>query len=292
MKQIMAEYIKYIKNKNLSNNTLEAYVRDITNFMEFLEERDENFGDVDSTIITVYTSKLKKEGKADSSIIRTLSTLKGLFKFMIVNGYASEDPLISYEVPKSKRNVPKILSVEEVEKLLNAPDVLTNKGKRDKAMLEIMYACGLKISELLDLKIFNVNLEMKYVKCKGSKNSERIIPIGSYAVKCINNYLQVRDDLNYEKLDYLFFNNKGRRMSRQGFWKIIKAYAEDACIDKNINSYTLRHSFAVHLLQNGANLTAVQRMLGHRNVSATQIYSEAVDDIKLLDVYKNAHPRA
>lgn len=159
-------------------------------------------------------------------------------------------------------------------------------------MLELMYATGVKITELLNLNIYDINLKFNYIKCRGSKKRERIIPIGSYAINCLKNYLEVRPVINVYNLDYLFLNLKGTQMTRQGFWKIIKFYAKEASIDKEIDSYTLRHSFAVHLLQNGADIKSVQELLGHKDLAATQIYSSISKKSKIAEVYKNAHPRA
>jgi integrase/recombinase XerD len=195
-------------------------------------------------------------------------------------------------MPKLKRNIPPILTVEEVDKLLQAPDLNTEKGIRDKAMLEVMYATGMKVSELLNITTFDVNLKLCYIKCNGSKNIERIIPIGSYAVNCLNEYLKIRPSLNIYNLDYLFLNLQSTKMTRQGFWKIVKYYAKLSGIKKEINSYTLRHSFAVHLLQNGADIRVVQELLGHRDMATTQIYSTICKKSKIVEVYKKTHPRA
>ncbi|NFV70717.1 site-specific tyrosine recombinase XerD, partial [Clostridium botulinum] len=228
---------------------------------------------------------------ANSSIVRNIVSIRNFYKYLIQKNIVSEDPTLGYEIPKIERNIPKILSVEEVDKLLNSPNS-SKKGLRDKAMLELMYATGVKITELLNLDIYDINLKFNYIKCRGSKKRERIIPIGSYAVKCLKNYLEVRPIINAYNLDYLFLNLKGTQMTRQGFWKIIKFYAKEASIDKEIDSYTLRHSFAVHLLQNGADIKSVQELLGHKDLAATQIYSSISKKSKIAEVYKNAHPRA
>jgi integrase/recombinase XerD len=207
-------------------------------------------------------------------------------------GIVSENPVMDYEIPKLKHNIPKILTIEEVDKLLSVPDLTTNKGIRDKAMLEVVYATGMKVTELLNLTIYDINLKLSYIKCRDSKKQERIIPIGSFAVKCIEEYLKIRPHINIYNLDLLFLNLKGVQMTRQGFWKIIKYYADEAGIDKTINAFTLRHSFAVHLLQNGADIKSVQELLGHKDMSATQIYSSISRKNKIAEVYKKFHPRA
>jgi len=291
MKNIIENYIKDLQKKNLSKNTLEAYKRDVEKFSEFVKGREENILSVDTVTIMAFVQYLQREGRATSSIVRNIVSIRNFYKYLIRKNMVSEDPTLGYEIPKIERTIPKILSVEEVDKLLNSPDS-SKKGLRDKSMLELMYATGVKITDLLNLNIYDINLKFNYIKCRGSKKRERIIPIGSYAVKCLKNYLKVRPAINVYNLDYLFLNLKGTQMTRQGFWKIIKFYAKEASIDKEIDSYTLRHSFAVHLLQNGADIKSVQELLGHKDLAATQIYSSISKKSKIAEVYKNAHPRA
>ncbi|EPY2280359.1 site-specific tyrosine recombinase XerD [Clostridium sporogenes] len=291
MKNIIENYIKDLQKKNLSKNTLEAYKRDVEKFSEFVKGREENILSVDTVTIMAFVQYLQREGRATSSIVRNIVSIRNFYKYLIRKNMVSEDPTLGYEIPKIERTIPKILSVEEVDKLLNSPDS-SKKGLRDKSMLELMYATGVKITELLNLNIYDINLKFNYIKCRGSKKRERIIPIGSYAVKCLKNYLKVRPAINVYNLDYLFLNLKGTQMTRQGFWKIIKFYAKEASIDKEIDSYTLRHSFAVHLLQNGADIKSVQELLGHKDLAATQIYYSISKKSKIAEVYKNAHPRA
>jgi len=291
MKNIIENYIKDLQKKNLSKNTLDAYRRDMEKFRDFVSSREEKILSVDTVTIMAFVQYLQKQGQANSSIVRNIVSIRNFYKYLIKKNIVSEDPTLGYEIPKIERNIPKILSVEEVDKLLNSPNS-SKKGLRDKAMLELMYATGVKITELLNLDIYDINLKFNYIKCRGSKKRERIIPIGSYAVKCLKNYLEVRPIINAYNLDYLFLNLKGTQMTRQGFWKIIKFYAKEASIDKEIDSYTLRHSFAVHLLQNGADIKSVQELLGHKDLAATQIYSSISKKSKIAEVYKNAHPRA
>ncbi|EPY2271335.1 site-specific tyrosine recombinase XerD [Clostridium sporogenes] len=291
MKNIIEIYIKDLQKKNLSKNTLEAYRRDVEKFSEFVKSREEKILSVDTVTIMAFVQYLQRERRATSSIVRNIVSIRNFYKYLIKKNMVSEDPTLGYEIPKIERTIPKILSVEEVDKLLNSPDS-SKKGLRDKSMLELMYATGVKITELLNLNIYDINLKFNYIKCRGSKKRERIIPIGSYAVKCLKNYLEVRPAINVYNLDYLFLNLKGTQMTRQGFWKIIKFYAKEASIDKEIDSYTLRHSFAVHLLQNGADIKSVQELLGHKDLAATQIYSSISKKSKIAEVYKNAHPRA
>ncbi|NEZ46284.1 site-specific tyrosine recombinase XerD [Clostridium niameyense] len=291
MSSVLEGYLKELQRKSLSKNTIDAYNRDITKFKEFATTREEDLKSATTVTIMAYVQHLEKTGHATSSIVRNIVSIRNFYKYLIKKGIILEDPTLSYDIPKVQRNIPKILSVEEVDALLNSPDN-SKKGLRDKAMLELMYATGTKVTELLNLTIYDINLKFNYIKCRGTKSKERIIPIGSYAVNCLKEYLQVRPELNIYNLDYLFLNLKGTQLTRQGFWKIIKHYAKETGIDKAINAYTLRHSFAVHLLQNGADIKSVQELLGHRDLAATQIYSTISRKSKIAQVYKNAHPRA
>lgn len=292
MDEFLLRYINYLKSKNMSKNTLDAYKRDIDRFLKFLLLREEDLKSIDEISIMAFVEELHKNKKANSSIVRNIISIRNFYKYLNKQGIINEDPIINYEIPKIERNMPQILTLEEVNKLLNAPDLTTEKGIRDKAMLEVMYATGVKVTELLNITTFDVNLKLSYIKCRGSKNKDRIIPIGSYAVDCINSYNKVRQILNIYNLEYLFLNLQSTKMTRQGFWKIIKQYARVAGINKEINSYTLRHSFAVHLLQNGADIKSVQELLGHKDMAATQIYSNISRKSKIAEVYKKAHPRA
>lgn len=292
MKNLLTIYIDNLQNNKLTRNTVEAYARDVKRFIEFTENRNESLETVDDITIMAYSEHLRKEGCANSSIARSIISIRNYYKYLIKNNFAEHDPTAYFSIPKIKRNIPQILSVEEIDELLNQPDGLTFKGCRDKAMLELMYATGVKVSELLSLSIYDINLELLYIRCNNGKKNERMIPIGTHAVRCLSQYLKIRSEINLNNLSLLFFNTKGDKMSRQGFWKIIKEYAKKANIKKTINSYTLRHSFAVHLLQNGADITSVQELLGHNSMSTTQIYSNISKKSKIAEVYKNAHPRA
>ncbi|MGG7164039.1 site-specific tyrosine recombinase XerD [Clostridium ihumii] len=291
MNKLLKLYVEQMQNKNLSYNTIEAYVRDISNFISYLEESEESLESINTDAIILYVEKLRKEGKANTSIIRNIVSIRNFYKYLVINKFVDEDPTLAYDLPRNKKEIPEILTIEEVERLLEAPDD-DYKGLRDKAMLEIMYATGTKVSELLNLTMYDKNLELSYIRVKEKHDEERIIPLGRIAVKYLKKYLEVRDELNINKLDYIFLNSKGQKMTRQGFWKIIKKYAEDASINKHVNANTLRHSFAVHLLQNGADIKSVQELLGHNSMTATQIYSFISRQNKLEEVYKKAHPRA
>ncbi|MBV4418650.1 site-specific tyrosine recombinase XerD [Clostridium tyrobutyricum] len=292
MNSILLDYVYALQKKQVSKNTLDAYVRDISKFCDFIKNRDENIKDIEVVSVMAYVQYLQKEGRAVSSIIRNIVSLRSFYKYLMLKGLVDENPVLYYDMPKIKHTIPKILTVDEVDKLLDSPDLSKDKGVRDKAMLETMYASGMKVMELLSLTIYDMNLKLSYIKCRNSRKQERIIPIGSIAVKYLKKYLNVRNRLNTYNLDFLFLNLRGVQMSRQGFWKIVKYYAEKSDIDKNINAFTLRHSFAVHLLQNGADIRSVQELLGHKDLSATEIYESILKKNKIAEVYKKAHPRA
>jgi integrase/recombinase XerD len=292
MSNLLLKYVEDLEKKHVSKNTLDAYVRDISRFNDFIKERKEEITEIEIVSVMAYVQHLQKEGKAVSSIVRNIVSLRNFYKYLMRKGIITENPVVNYEIPKIKHNIPKVLTIEEVDKLLSAPNANINKGIRDKAMLEVVYATGMKVTELLNLTIYDINLKLSYIKCKGSKDQERIIPIGSFAVRCLEEYLKIRPKINGYNLDLLFLNLKGVQMTRQGFWKIIKYYADEADIDKAINAFTLRHSFAVHLLQNGADIKSVQELLGHKDLSATQIYSSISRKNKIAEVYKKSHPRA
>jgi len=292
LESFLLGYAEQLEKKHMSKNTLDAYIRDISRFYNFIKKRKGNLEEVEVVSIMAYVQYLQKEGKAISSIVRNIVSLRNFYKYLMVKGVINENPLLYYEIPKVKHNIPKVLTVDEVDKLLNSPDSTTYKGIRDKAMLEIMYAAGMKVMELLTLTIYDIDLKFSYIRCKSLKNKERLVPIGSVAVKYLKNYLDIRPKLNIYNLDTLFLNLRGAAMSRQGFWKIVKYYAKKSKIDKDINAFTLRHSFAVHLLQNGADIKSVQELLGHKDLSATQIYSSVLKKNKIAEVYKKSHPRA
>ena len=292
MNNLLTIYAESLKSNKLTRNTVEAYTRDVKRFIEFIEYRNETLETIDCITIMTYSEQLRKEGYVNSSIARNIVSIRNYFKYLIKNNFAEHDPTAYFSIPKIKRNIPQILSIEEIDELLNQPDESSNKGCRDKAMLELMYATGIKVSELLSLTVYDINLESLYITCNNSKKNERIIPIGNQAVRCLSLYLKIRDKMNLNNLNLLFLNTKSDKMTRQGFWKIIKEYAKKTNIEKTINSYTIRHSFAVHLLQNGAGISSVQELLGHNSMATTQIYSSIVKKSKIAEIYKNTHPRA
>lgn len=292
MEELIERYLNCSKNKRLSKNTLDAYRRDMNKFLKFVKSRNENFYDLDEITVMSYVQSLIKDNIANSSINRNIVTIRNFYKFLNQNKIIKDSPIINYELPQVKRNLPDILTIEEIERLLSTPDIDTPRGMRDRAMLELMYATGIKVSEITNLSIFDINLDMCYIRCRGSKNKERIIPLGSVAITYIKEYLSIRKSMSEVTNTFLFLNSRGNKITRQGFWKIVKNYAKEAGINKDINLYTFRHSFAVHLLQNGADIKSVQELLGHVDMTATQIYYSITKKNKLIEVYKNAHPRA
>ena len=295
MESYVNQFINYLDvERGLAQNTLESYGRDLHQIENYLE--DGNMGmlkDSNRTTIITYLGSLQTKGRAVSTISRNLAAIKSFYQYLVRERYLENDPAAKVESPKIEKKLPKVLTISEVEELLKQPSTLLPTGLRDKAMLELLYATGIRVSELISLNISDINLEMGYIKCYGKGAKERIVPLGSIAVKCVQDYLNKgRSKLirTYEEAA-LFVNHHGNRLTRQGFWKIIKKYAHEAAIDKDITPHTLRHSFATHLLENGADLRSVQKMLGHADISTTQIYTHVTNN-HLKEVYDKTHPRA
>ncbi|KNF07423.1 tyrosine recombinase XerD [Gottschalkia purinilytica] len=288
-------FANYLESeKELSTNTIECYIRDLKQFTNYLE--DNNLADilnVSKTLILTYLMHLQKQGKSISTVSRNIASLRSFYQYMLNEGVISKDPTINLQSPKQEKKVPNILTPNEIEILLDQPDINTSKGIRDKSMLELLYAAGIRVSELISLKVSDVNLDLGYICCSKSNSNERVVPIGKIAVEILTIYINDHRDkfLKDNNEESLFLNYHGKKLTRQGFWKIIKSYTKKANIDKTITPHTLRHSFAVHLLQNGADLRSVQEMLGHSDISTTQIYT-LVTKNRIKEVYKKAHPRA
>ncbi|NMB26659.1 MAG: site-specific tyrosine recombinase XerD [Tissierellia bacterium] len=293
---IMNEYIDYMENeKELTFNTLEAYKRDIIQFKNYLvKNKIDDLIAVNKTVVITYLMSLQKEGKATSTISRNLASIRCFYQYLLNNNLIDEDPTLNLRSPKPERKLPNILTKEEVNLLLSQPSRDNFKGSRDKAMLELLYATGIRVSEIVALDLDKLNLELGYLHLDDSSLNERVIPIGSVALKYLKNYIEeYRNEVLGKREEIaVFLNYNGNRLTRQGFWKIIKQYAIKLKLDKKITPHTLRHSFAVHLLQNGADIKTVQEMLGHSDISTTQMYSFATNNKELRDVYKKSHPRA
>lgn len=292
MNDKITSYLSNLNDQGKSKNTIDAYRRDLKKFSDFMEEESLPLDKFEELQIVSYTEYLMETGISKSSIIRNLVTLRNLYKFLRRQGFVLEAPILYYELPHLDRDLPEVLTLDEIKSLLDAPDLATNKGKRDKAILELLYATGLKVSELISLKVEDVYLDRFYLICRGAKGKERVIPIGSAAVEALRRYLEVRDRMALESSDILFTSNHGESITRQGVWKLLKNYIEDVGIEKDVNLNTLRHSFAVHLLDNGAEVKAVQEMLGHTDINATMKYEELKKNNKLMEIYRQSHPRA
>jgi integrase/recombinase XerD len=294
MEVIVQKYINFLeKDKRLSLNTLQSYRRDIEQYITYLAEINlHNITNTNKTTIITYLLNLQKKGRATSTISRNLASIRSFYQYVSKNKIIDQDPTSELESPKVEKKLPQILSTKEVELLLEQPKCIDLKGFRDKAMLELLYATGIRVTELISLDLTDINIEMGFIKCnKGTR--ERMIPIGSMAISAIQEYLKKSRGLLIQRSDEkaLFVNINGRRLTRQGFWKIIKQYKNQAKINKDITPHTLRHSFAAHLLENGADLRSIQEMLGHSDISSTQIYAQMAKN-KIKEIYKKTHPRA
>lgn len=278
--------------KSASSNTLSSYLRDVRQFAAWLESEGIALPQATQYDIKHYAKYLNKKGKSDATIVRSVASLKSFYSYMLATHHIPDNPAKGFKPPKLERKLPEILTGKEVDLFLDQPDVSDEKGCRDKAMLELLYATGIRVTELISLDIHDVNLSMGFIRCAG-KGKERIVPLYKAAVRALSSYVNdIRPQLLGDPLQTaLFVNMNGERMSRQGFWKIVKFYQEKAGIIKDITPHTLRHSFAAHLLENGADLRSIQEMLGHADISSTQVYAQVVNQ-KLRDVYAKAHPRA
>lgn len=281
------------KEKQLSANTLESYRRDIRQFEAYLKEHNLSLDKVTKTIIITYLIYLQKLGKATSTISRNLASIRCFYQFMLNSRYIESDPSANLESPKVEKKMPSVLTKKEVELLLEQPVPSDPKGSRDKAMLELLYATGIRVSELISLELSDVDLNAGCIICRNNDNKVRSIPIGNIALKYLKLYLsEYRRKLCTDSdNNLLFVNFHGKKLTRQGFWKIIKYYTNKAKINKVITPHTLRHSFAVHLVENGADLQVIQEMLGHSDISTTQIYSK-MNKNRVKEVYNKTHPRA
>ena len=286
-------FLEFLQNeKKLSDNTLQSYKRDILQFEEYVEKHRINYAKMNQEDIKTYLSHLQELGKKSSTISRNLASIRSFYQFLMRTRKVKHNPTDDVQSPKVEKRVPSVLTSQEVELLLDQPKDVDLKGIRDKAMLEFAYATGMRVTEIISLNIEDVNLEQGFAICRnGSK--QRNIPLGSLSLKALQEYIEEARPIliKDEKEKALFVNVNGKRLTRQGFWKIVKYYKEQAHITKDITPHVLRHSFATHLLQNGADLKAIQTMLGHSDISSTQVYMQ-FQDPGLKDIYQKAHPRA
>lgn len=293
MEQEILGFITYLHNvKKKSLNTELSYKRDLSKMQDYLIGRGvRNVSDVTPSILADYVTYLNENGFAAATVSRSVASIKAFFHYMLSEGIIKSDPSTMLKAPKIEKKLPEVLTTEEVVRLLDQPKGDSPKEIRDKAMLELLYATGIRVTELMNLKISDVNMQLNFISCNDG-NRSRVVPFGKAAKTSLQNYLDgAREALVEDQTsNVLFANCSGQQMSRQGFWKLIKHYAKKAGINADITPHTLRHSFAAHLVENGADLHAVQEMLGHSDISTTQIYA-ALNHNKIREVYAKAHPR-
>jgi len=287
-------YLSYLTfEKGLSQKTIESYSIDLSRYLQFLtQEKIKNIVDADTPLILKHLIALRDAGLGSRSCARHLVTLRGFYKFLVQEKVLEYDPARLIDLPKSGLKLPDVLSVAEIERLLKVPDTATLLGKRNAAMLELLYAAGLRVSELVNVKFLDVNLEAGFVRVLGKGSKERVVPFGTHAKKKIEDYLNIARSvlLKDRQSRYLFVARAGKPMTRQGFWKLLKAYAQRSGIKKKITPHSIRHSFASHLLEGGADLRTVQVMLGHVDISTTQIYTHVARE-HLRQIHAKYHPR-
>ena len=293
MEKQLKIFFEFLENdKKLSSNTLQSYKRDLKQFRRYLEGCEIPYNRADEETMKAYIEYLEELGKKPSTISRCIASIRSFYQYVLKKGKIKKDPTKNVQSPKIDKRVPCVLTSKEVELLLEQPKDIDLKGTRDKAMLEFAYATGMRVTEIISLDIDDINFEEEYVNCKKA-NKQRIIPLGKMSLKALKEYTEDARDILLKNEDEkaLFVNVNGQRLTRQGFWKIIKYYKEQAHIEKDITPHVLRHSFATHLLQNGADLKSIQTMLGHSDISSTQVYMQFQDE-GIKNIYKKAHPRA
>ena len=295
MEEIINAFLKKLnKQKSISKNTEDSYRRDLTKMFEYMKVSSKTaLAKVRQKDIEKYIKHLNKLGRKPATISRTIASSKAFFGYLVSEGIVKTNPATNLKAPKIEKTVPEILSVKEIDALLKQPSKNTPKELRDKSMLELRYATGMRVSELIQLKIDDVNIKLEYIVCHNRKQN-RIIPFGTAAKNALSKYLENgREELlgDNKDSDVLFPNCSGKQMSRQGFWKLIKSYGKKAGIGSELTPHTLRHSFAAHLVENGADLKSVQQMLGHSDISTTQVYMNSANT-RVREVYAKAHPKA
>lgn len=294
MLDFIQAYENYLsKVKQASANTVSSYIRDIRQFSQWLQSTHQT-DIVDATQVNIsdYLKYLETDGRSAATVSRNLASLKNFYAYLVSSGFLEQTPVVDVHVERGEKKFPQILTGREIELLLSQPACVDAKGYRDKAMLEVLYATGMRVSELLDLDVDDVHLSQGIIKCSTAKKS-RVIPLYPAALRALSMYMTgVRNAMVASEDEHaLFVNVNGVRMSRQGFWKILKHYQNAAHINKDITPHTLRHSFAVHLLENGADLNSLQELMGHSDISSTQVYTHMVNQ-KLKSVYEKCHPKA
>jgi len=295
MDGVISAFLNYLRvEKGLSQNTVVAYGRDLEKFRKFAAERGQKLEEVTRDQLVDFLSTLYRSGLDSRSVARHLVSLRNFFRFAQIEGFVAEDPAALVETPRFRMRLPRHLSVEEVNRLLAQPDLTNPVGMRDRAMIELLYSAGLRVSELVNLRVSDLQLEQGFVRCIGKGDKERLVPMGKSAIAALREYLEgARQALSEraEASSYLFLNRFGERISRVGFWKKLAAYGRQAGLRMKLKPHMLRHSFATHLLERGADLRSVQQMLGHADIATTQIYTHVMKD-RLKEIYKQHHPRA
>ena len=292
MEQEIEKYIEYLSTvKKSSSNTVQSYRRDLVKMQKYFAQNGVNaLSDVSQTIVRSYVLYMEGENMSSATVSRSIASIRSFFMYLLENGKIDGNPTEGIKPPKVEKKIPETLTIEEVNLLLEQPSGDTPKEIRDKAMLELLYATGLRVSELISLRVTDLNLSLSYIECH-DRTKSRIIPIENAAKYALNRYMSEIRPAMCQDSEYLFTNVKGDEMSRQGFWKLIKSYAKKAGINKDITPHMIRHSFASHMVSNGADLASLQEMLGHSDISTTQIYLKGKSS-KLKEVYDKAHPRA
>lgn len=295
MKNQLADYLHFLRvERGLSENTIKSYHQDLTEAIQFFQKTTQSFSQVDQFVILNYLEQMQREKKSRRTVIRTVSSLRNFFRYLAQFNVITSDPMLKVDSPKQAKTLPDVLTVPEVTKLLAMPNVSKALGVRDRAILETLYATGLRVSELVNLRLTDLHLPMKLIQTIGKGDRERIIPIGDVAIDWLTRYLKTtRIELLKKRTntDVVFLNAHGRQLTRQAIWQMIKKYVGLAGIKRHVTPHTLRHSFATHLLENGADLRIVQELLGHADISTTQIYTH-ISHKHLTEVYQKFHPRA
>jgi integrase/recombinase XerD len=294
MESEVRAFLNYLRvEKGLSNNTLAAYGRDLAKFAAFAQKQGLKAGKIRRSDVVDFLGTLYRQRLDSRSVARNLVAIRHFFRFCLLEERIKEDPSANIESPKFRQNLPEFLSIQEVDRLLKQPDTSTVEGLRDRAMIELLYSCGLRVSELCSICVADLQMDGGFLRCVGKGNKERLVPVGRQALALVAEYLQkARPELLEERSSqYLFLKRQGIPMSRMTFWRILRTYGRKAGLRRSLTPHMLRHSFATHLLDRGADLRSVQMMLGHADISTTQIYTHVVED-RLKQVYKAHHPRA
>lgn len=293
MDEVLKRFVEYLETeRGMTANTMDAYSRDIRQYSEFLLNHGLNsFSEAGETTVMTYLLFLQGQGKSPATIARQLSSIRGLYQYLLNFGQVTRDPTLKIESPKGQKKIPVVPTVKDIEALISQPSSSSEIGIRDRAMLELLYATGLRVTELTSLNLEDVRLDLGYLRCK-NRTGSRVVPLGNMALQALNDYVKnCRKPFVEDGERALFLNYNGGRLTRQGFWKILKQHTKDANLTQPISPQTLRHSFATHLVENGADLKVVQEMMGHSGIASTQFYIQVSEENK-KEIYMKTHPRA